>query len=413
MNRLISFELKKIVKKRTSKIMVAFSFLIILYLFGCISMQEKVFDENGKEYTGLNAISIEKEWYAKISGKMTDESVKADIEAYQNEFNNPANVVVLEDGKTTVFKDEVYWRFVCPKKEYYTLISENYDEPFNYSRFGKLPLIPLDKGFYEARNEKMHKILDQEYLDANYTEMEKEYWFNKNAKIDEPFSYGYAKGWINLINSTGLWLFLVLAICVCMAPVFAGEYQSGMDSLILTSKNGKNKTVTAKIIASVIFGTGIFLLDVLGAIAVVLTPYGIEGWNLPVQIMDTVIPYPLNFLEALSLYVVIAYLIVLAFIMISLSLSVTVRTPYPVLIIDVLVLLIPFFMTYSETNYIYNHIYPLLPTKALEMSLSYYTDYKIGSFIIAWPTMIIICYFLIAVILPVFVLYKFKKHQIK
>lgn len=407
------FEIKKIMRRRTTKVAIFFSVIIILYLFGSISMQEKVLDENGKVHSGLDAISMLKDWDAQLEGEMSEARIKTDIKLYQDEFANPNNVRLSSDEKSMFFTNEVYWRFLYPKKDYYILIAENYDEPNSYSRFSKLPNISLEKSFYETRNEKISKILNQEYADGNYQKSEKEYWLKMNENVEVPFVYGYARGWMNLINSVGIWFFTVFIVCVCVAPVFANEYQNGMDSLILTSKNGKKKTVVAKIIASLICGVGIFLMNAMLSIALVLVPYGIDGWNLQVQIFDTIIPYPFNFLQAMFLYLFITFLITLAAIMLCLELSVSMKTPYPVLIIMAFVLILPFFMTYSDTNYIYNHVFALLPTRALEINLSYYTDYKFGTIVIAWPSMIIIVYFLIVLILPPCISYRFNRHQIK
>lgn len=415
MGKIIKFEFLKIMRRKSSIIMVIFSVVIILYLFGSIVFQESTFNKDGKKYKGMNAIVMEKEGYKAVTGKMTEKRITTDIRKYQKKFNKPNNVTYTDGGDTKVFKDKVYWSFLCPKKDYYTLVSENYDNPFEYGGFSKLPLISTEKGadFYKARLKKINKLLDQHYLDADFTQPEKNFWLKMNESVKEPFTYGYAKGWINLIDSTGLWFFLVLAICVCIAPVFATEYQTGMDSLIFTSKYGKSKVIGAKILASFLYGSIVFVINVVLSMAVILIPYGTDGWNLPIQIMDTVCPYPLNFMEAILLYIVIAYLIVLAFISFNLVLSASMKSPYPVLIIDAILLIIPFFMSYSDTSYVYNHVFPLLPTKALEMSLSYYTDYKLGAMIISWPTMIMLVYLIVALALLPVVWIKFRKHQIK
>ena len=415
MGSILKFELIKIMRKKTSIIIMAFSMAIILYLFGGIAFQERTFDENGDEYKGLSAIALEKEMYKAVTGEMTEQSITNDIKLYQEKFNDPNNVTQVDENNTMFFKDKIYWEFLCPKKDYYTLISETYDKPFEYGRFTSLPYISIDNGanFYDARLEKINKLLNQEYLDANYTQAEKGFWLNMNEKVEEPLTYGYAKGWINLLSSTGLWFFMVLSICICIAPIFASEYQTGMDSLIFTSKYGRSKLITAKILAAFLYGSGVFVLNIGLSLMVVLIPFGIDGWNLPIQIMDTISPYPLNFLQAIGIYILIAYLIVLAFISFNLVLSVSMKSAYPVIIIDTLILIIPFFMVYSEKSYLYNHIYPLLPTKAMEMSLSYFTNFTFGKIIISWPTMIEIVYFLFAIVLLPIVFIKYRKHQIR
>lgn len=49
--------------------------------------------------------------------------------------------------------------------------------------------------------------------------------------------------------------FLVLLLAIVAAPVFSGETASGMDSVILSSKLGRRKVVTAKLAAAGVFAT--------------------------------------------------------------------------------------------------------------------------------------------------------------
>ena len=63
-----------------------------------------------------------------------------------------------------------------------------------------------------------------------------------NSQVEEPFQYGYFGGWEAIISAFELLMFAVLAICIVIAPVFSGEYQSGTDAVILSGKYGKTNT---------------------------------------------------------------------------------------------------------------------------------------------------------------------------
>lgn len=76
----------------------------------------------------------------------------------------------------------------------------------------------------------------------------------------------------------------VIAICICLASVFAGEYQNGTDKILLTTKYGKSKGVKAKIIASYIFATLVFTIYLIFAIGSVFLMFGTDGGNLPIQL---------------------------------------------------------------------------------------------------------------------------------
>ena len=100
-------------------------------------------------------------------------------------------------------------------------------------------------------------------------------------KVDTPLQYGYYEGWEVIISSFELLMFALLAICIVVAPVFSGEYQEG---------------------------TAAFILHVVVACGLPLAAFGADGWNLPLQIANTTIPYPLTFLQAVLINLGIIYL---------------------------------------------------------------------------------------------------------
>ena len=65
----------------------------------------------------------------------------------------------------------------------------------------------------------------------------------------------------------------------------------------------------------------VFTLHVVVACEVPLAAFDADGWNLPVQIANTTIPYPFTFLQAMLLSIGIIYLILLAMIGLTLLLS--------------------------------------------------------------------------------------------
>ena len=120
-----------------------------------------------------------------------------------------------------------------------------------------------------------------------------------------------------------------------IAPVFAGEYQAGTDAVILSGKYGKTKLITAKIVASLLFGVLAFTLHILVAFGISLAAFGTDGWNLPLQINGTTVPYPLTFLEGTLINLGVIYLVLIAMIGLTLFLSAKMKSPYLVLIVMV------------------------------------------------------------------------------
>ncbi|ASA24135.1 hypothetical protein [Paenibacillus donghaensis] len=137
--------------------------------------------------------------------------------------------------------------------------------------------------FYAARTEKVEKCFTVDYSDWAYSEQEKDFWNAKNSQIETPYEYGYHAGWKSLFQCFELLIVTIIAICICVAPVFAGEYQSGADSVILSTRYGKSKLIKAKISASFLFALIVFSINVLLAVGIQLATFGIDGWNLPLQ----------------------------------------------------------------------------------------------------------------------------------
>lgn len=139
--------------------------------------------------------------------------------------------------------------------------------------------------------------------------------------------------------------------------------------------NGKTKLTTAKIAAALLFGTAAFILHISLACGLPLAAFGIDGWNLPLQIANTTIPYPFTFLQAVLINIGIIYLMLLAMIGLTLLLSAQMKNPYLVL---VPILFIPMFLTPNGTAGAYNLTLFLLPYRATMPEFGTYISYQFG-----------------------------------
>ncbi|MBT9172625.1 MAG: hypothetical protein DDT21_01011 [Syntrophomonadaceae bacterium] len=101
----------------------------------------------------------------------------------------------------------------------------------------------------------------------------------------KPPSGDYFRGWGQLIDSAKTFGFVVLGalILLTLAPVFADEYAVKMDSLILSSRHGRKKVVTAKIVASLfaVFSYAVILLIINVAVNSVL--FSLDGSQVALQ----------------------------------------------------------------------------------------------------------------------------------
>ena len=207
-------------------------------------------------------------------------------------------------------------------------------------------------------------------------------------------------------------MFALLAICIVIAPVFSGEYQAGTDAVILSAKYGKTKLTTAKIAASLLFGTAAFILHVVVACGLPLAAFGTDGWNLPLQIANTTIPYPYTFLQAALINIGVIYLVLLAMIGVTLLLSAKMKSPYAVLIILVPLLSIPMFLTPNGTTGAYNLLLFLLPYRSTMPEFGKYISYQFGGMVFDVLTVRAVLYTVLTVIMLSLARLGFKKHQV-
>lgn len=409
MKSLVKFEFLKILRKKSTLIVMAVSLLITAIFFGLPILQFQIYNQDGV-LRGLEGIAYEKEQYEEISVPLTNEYITETIQEVQELFENPNNVGY--DGNEQFLIEDAYWDDIAPRENLLGLIARNYAAPNVSVGYNALPDLDISNGtdFYQARQDKIETILNNP--SNGLSEAEKDYWRNMNSKVEEPFQYGYFEGWEVIITAFELLMFAVLAICIVIAPVFSGEYQAGTDAVILSGKYGKTKLTTAKILAALLFGVLAFTLHVLVAFALPLTAFGIDGWNLPLQINGTTVPYPLTFLEGTLINLAVIYLVLIAMIGLTLFLSARMKSPYQVLIVIVPVLFIPMFLSPNGTSGLYNLFIFLTPYQSLKPNFGSYLSYQLGSVVLDAFTMRAILYVVLALILLSLARIGFKKHQV-
>ncbi len=406
---LVKYEFLKILRKKSTLIVMAISLILTGFLFGLPIMQFQTYNQDGV-IKGTAGIAYEKEQYEKSSVPLTEEYVTQTIKEIQELFKNPDNVGY--DGNEKFLIGDAYWNDIAPMEKLLNMIASTYSNPNEFKAYNDFADLDITNGanFYQAMGTKNNALLNTP--SRGLTDTQKAYWGSMQSKVDTPLQYGYYEGWNIIISSFELLMFAILAICIVIAPVFAGEYQTGTDAVILSAKYGKTKLTTAKIIASLLFGTLAFVLNLIVACGLPLAAFGTDGWNLPLQIGNTTVPYPLTFLQATLISVGVIYLVLLGMIGLTLLLSSKMKSPYLVLIVLVPILFIPMFITPNGTTGVYNMILFLLPYRATMPELGKYISYQFGSLVLDAFSVRAILYALLTVIMLPLARLGFRKHQV-
>lgn len=236
----------------------------------------------------------------------------------------------------------------------------------------------------------------------------------KAEAVKKPFRFGNTGTWNLIWTDISLLFYLFFVISICIAPVFAGEYQSRTDALILTSKFGKTKLIGAKLIAVSLFCVGYVLVCTVLSVGSLIAVLGVEGYDLPVQLFSRNSAYDWTVLQAVAVNF-LAMLFMAAFVgAFSMLLSARSKNPLVVLTADFLLILGTVFIPFSKNSRLFNRILFLTPVRCADFNevLSVYNSWQIGNVVLSYVAMIFIAYAAAAVLCMVFTGRGFSRHQV-
>ena len=172
---------------------------------------------------------------------------------------------------------------------------------------------------------------------------------------NEEIKIGYVDGWLSTSrNMVRVFTALAFAVIIMLAPIFSGEYE-GVDNIILTSKYGKTKCATAKVVAGIL--TAILTTALIAAFTLFLALafYGTEGLNCsilfaPSEYVEAFIPFNITCGTLLKYQILLAFTCTLSVTGITLLLSAISKNQIVALIIAMAIFLFPILLPIPETN---------------------------------------------------------------
>lgn len=395
---LAGYEYKKIFQRKIS--WIALGAVLVIVLFSGAAMTFGQIYREG-EYVGSNreALQEEKKAVKELAGMpIDDELLKEAEEAYRN----------MEGGTYTKEGWENYKTNAYP----YDFI-QNMSSELKWGEYGETEETITGEEFYRLREEYMRQMYDLEKLSKG--EIEKH--TSEMKELDTPLTYDWTEGYHRfnqLVFINGM--FLAFAIAICIAPLFAGEYTSRVDSLILTSKNGKNKAISAKLLTGFSFAFLAALVMNLVLLLEIGIIYGLGSWNLPIQtIVDGFfLSIPINLLTMTVIVVLYQMLSACMLGAIVIFCSQKMKSPFGVIIVASLLIFLPLFAVGVPQTY--RMIYLLirfLPNGVMEGAWIF-DDllFHIGNgYFYIWQVVPVV-WIVLSVILGVLVYRGFQKRQI-
>ena len=411
MKRMIWYEWKRIWGSRLTQFAVLGCALFLAFsVFSNIRLISET-DADGQKVTGLEAVQVQKENRKEVT--LDQETVDAVVDEYLAYTEDPATA--SDDRDLAYLSEEMYVKWYLPNLPVLHLIDgayRVYPEQRNDS-MRDVFLQSRGKDFSEARKERVWENLEDAVNRGEITAAEADWWNAEDDAVGE-MAYEYNRAWWEIINSASLIILVMLVVCIGTSPVFAGEYQSKCDSLLLSMRYGKSRLILAKLTSSFLFTTVVYWGCMGLFTGIYLAVLGTDGWNLPVQALgETVsISYDLTSVQACGLVLAMGYVLTLGLAGVVLLLSSLMKNPYGVVITSVLFLCVPLFLSLSEGGYVWKHLLGLLPEKIADFGFWSYMVYSIGGMTVTWPAAAMIVNGVCAVLLSVLAYGFFRRHQV-
>ena len=409
MSGMIKYEWKKIWKSRLAQLSIIGCGLFLVFCVWSSIMQISATNENGENFSGMSAVEVMKDTQKNI--ELTQKNVDEIVRQYLKYTSDPNTNSESETHQ--YLSEEVYRTFYLPNRDLLSLITNVYREPGSGSSMKEVLEENVGKDFREAQIKRDNTYIDLKKEQGRLTSSEANYWKEKTGNLQE-YQYGYHKGWSMILDTLTWPVLIMMIICIGIAPIFAGEYQSKCDSLILCMKYGKSKLIFAKIVSGWLYATCVYWGITLIYSSVYMIFLGTQGADLPIQLKYPAmsVGYNLTMGEAVVIALLLGYFFTLGLMGITLFMSALLKNTYAVIIVAFLLIIIPTFLSPDTGGYAWSHVLSLLPPKIADFSFQSYTAYSIGNIVLSWPVMAILINAIVAVICSVLGYIVFRKHQV-
>lgn len=409
MSGMIKYEWKKIWNSRLTQLSVIGCVLFLAFCVWSSIIQISAINEKGENFSGMSAVEEMKNTQHKV--ELTQEKVDEIVRQYLKYVSD-----LSTNSESEIYQylsKEVYRTFYFPNKDLLSLITNVYREPGNASSMKEVLEKNVGTDFKTAQIKRDNTYIELKKPQGQLTSSETNHWKKKTENLQE-YQYGYHKGWSMILDTLTWALLIMMIVCIGIAPIFAGEYQSKCDSLILCMKYGKSKLIFAKIVSGWLYATCVYWGITLVYSSIYILFLGTKGADLPIQLKYPALSvgYNLTMGEAVGIVLLLGYFFTIGIMGITFFISALLKNTYSVIIVAFLLIIVPTFLTLDTGGYAWRHILSLVPSKIADFSFQSYTAYSIGNIVLSWPLMAILINAIAAMLFSVFEYIIFRKHQV-
>jgi len=345
-SELIRFEYRKIFKRRSNIITLLLAVFVTAFssagpLMGNYYIKGEILESN------YDSMKKDREYIRSLSGReIGSDILTGAIDAYSR--------IPPTDGKYTDTKQ--YQQYARPYSEIHYMIRKSY----NINDWKKVKLLTGEdvENFYSMRQNTVERSIEE----TTMTPAEKAASVKISRQVKTPFIYSYTGGYTRFFSQMYTTAVLICFICsICISPLFAGEYTDKTDSLILSSKYGKNKVIYAKLITGISFSILLSILLTLVSYVTTMAFFGWEGGNAPIQFFLPLSIRPFTMMQAALLYCALILFGNILSAALTMLLSAKLKSPFTVMMIMTVITVFPMFVNLSEDVLWIYHSFNLIP----------------------------------------------------
>lgn len=408
MSALVRYELKKILINRFGMGACVLALAMAVGYCGAQAATQLAFDLDAGRYVhGAQAIAVNRD-RANVHGLLTPQQVAADLADYEEGL-----AVVDESGDLNV--GDLYAQEGRAAAEARLRVTGDsyYGNLYSFTMYqaeGGAVSNETDLSAAAARN--LSDTLAKGHADGlAYTDAEKALWESRLAEVDFPFRWGWAGGWQEFATDVSVMTFAIIAACIALSTVFAGEYQSGAAAITLPTRHGKTRSVRAKVAASVLFAVAYYTVCAAACAAITLGAFGTGGFSLPVQVDTIWSPYGLSVGQYALVTLALGYLVLLGCVAVTLLISSKARGPMPAAVIPMAVIFLGLILAALLPPL--DRIVALMPWNVLEGTIcESMTSYGAGPFAVDRIVVVPVLYALIVAACVPLAMRIFRRHQV-
>lgn len=244
MRTILSFELTKLLRKKSALGAVTVALLALLGLFYMNFFVGQISGYSSDKVNGSAAVAINRQIAEEHSGYLSDSLMSSILNDYA--------------------KNQLDFK----KKGIYSVVSH----------YAISELVPDSNEMLIAIN-KSDEALQFDNIKLKSQEQLGSYFPLEELKL------GNFAPWNQLFLVSNNAYILVLLLCVYLsAPLFSGDTAKQMNPLLLTTKYGRNKLTVAKLMASLLISTSLFVSFNAIILGVFAWYFGFSGWDTSVQL---------------------------------------------------------------------------------------------------------------------------------